>query len=161
MFTARYVLQLRSAHAVFTARYGMTIEVILVFSAEARVRSQSSPRGICGGSSGTVRVFSSTPVSPCQYHSTKPPLSPLSIIPSKLHSPLLVSFHQCCTLPCQYHSTKAPLSPVSIIPPMVHFHLHSHADITRKDRRSKPRNLPKSNADWKMWTIWQKSSVSL
>jgi hypothetical protein len=40
-------------------------------TAEARVRCRVNPRGICGGQSGTVTVFSpSSSVLPCQYHST-------------------------------------------------------------------------------------------
>ena len=99
---------------MFTARYGMTFEVILVFPAEARVRSQTRPRGICGGRSGSGTGYSSARLFP----------------------------------------------PVSIIPPMVHSHLQSYSDLTRKDRRAKPGNLPKSNVHWKIWTIWQESSVT-
>jgi hypothetical protein len=40
-------------------------------SAEARVQSQTSPRAICGGQSGTGPGFStSTSALLCQYHST-------------------------------------------------------------------------------------------
>ena len=94
---------------MFTARYGLTIEVILVFPAEAWVRFQASPRGICGGRSDAATGF-----------------SPVLLFP-----------------------------PFSVIPPMVHSHLHSHADLTRKDRGAMPGNLPKSYAHWKIWTIWQ------
>ena len=69
---------------------------------------------------------------PCQYHFTKAALSPVSIIPPKLHSPLSVSFHQSCTLPCQYHFTKAALSPVSIISPKLHTHFRLHIALTRR-----------------------------
>ena len=69
----------------------------------------------------------STP--PCQYHSTNAPLSPASIIPPMLHSPLPVSFHQCSTPPCQYHSTNAP------------YPSSSTSCCYQKDKRAKPVDL--------------------
>jgi hypothetical protein len=44
-------------------------------TAEARFRSRVSICGVCGGQSGTGTGFSpSTPVFPCQFHSTGAPL---------------------------------------------------------------------------------------
>jgi hypothetical protein len=44
-------------------------------TAEARVRSQVNPCGICGGQSGTGMGFSpSTLIFPCELHSTDAPL---------------------------------------------------------------------------------------
>ena len=91
----------------------------------------------------------STPVFPCQYHSTNTTVSlpallfsPVNIIPPTLqflshHScfPLSISFHQHYSFspstpvfPCQYHSTNTTVSlpallfsPVSIIPPTLQF----------------------------------------
>ena len=101
------------------------------------VRYRVSACAICGAHSGTVPGYSpSRAVIPCQHHSTNAPLSPVSIIPPTLHSPLSLSFHQRPTLPCQYHSTNAPLSPVSIIPPTLHRPTHFHLNTTPVRRTS-------------------------
>ena len=94
---------------MFTARYGLTIGTLLAFSAEARVRSQS-----------TSNLWWAV------WHWDR--FSPVLLFP-----------------------------PISITPPMVHSHLHSRVDLTKKERRAKPRNLPKSKAHWEIWTVWQKS----
>jgi hypothetical protein len=48
-------------------------------TAEARVRAQVDPSGICGGQSGTGAGFSpSSSVFPCQYHSVIAPYSSIT-----------------------------------------------------------------------------------
>ena len=61
-------------------------------------------------------------------------VSPVSIIPPMLHSPLSVSFHQRSTLPCQYHSTNAP-------------HSTSTTRCSYQDKRSNVGNFPESDPD--------------
>ena len=85
---------------------------------------------------------------PCQYHFTKAALSPVSIIPPKLHSPLSVSFHQSCTLPCQYHFTKAPYS------------FSSAYCSYQKDERAKPGNISKHNALSEIGELWIRGTVT-
>jgi hypothetical protein len=47
-------------------------------TAEARVRARVNPRGICGGQSGTGKVFSEYFGFPCRYHSTIAPYSSIT-----------------------------------------------------------------------------------
>ena len=77
------------------------------FTAEARVRSQTSPCEICGGQSVTGTGSSaSTSDFPCQYHSTNAPY-PFMHLPPTLYNVFLPALQ---------------FSPVSTIPPMLHTH---------------------------------------
>ena len=76
-------------------------------TAEARVRSQESPRGICGGHSGSVAGFS----------------PPVSITPPVLHTHLLTHHLRYITPVLHTHLLTHHLR---YITPVLHTHLLTH-----------------------------------
>ena len=92
---------------VLSVRYELEVEEFQASVPEAWVRSQASPCDIFGGHSATGTGFCpSTPVFPCQYHSTNAPY-PFIHLPPTLYN---------VSLPV------LQFSPVSIIPPILHTH---------------------------------------
>ena len=75
---------------------------------------------------------------------------------TKWHWGRLISEYIGLPPPINHNSADAAqsLPPSTIIPPTLHSHLHPHAATYQNDKRTKPRNLPKSGAFLQIGQWW-------